>query len=88
MSLWLKISFLREKKNCKSLTFIYEMTLGELWLFEGFLEKVIVRNKNNGLQFHFYFILNYFTFSIFRTLRLGLEWWLVTTMIMRHKRKK
>ena len=41
MSLWLKISFLREKQNCKSLTFTYEMTLGELWLFEGFLEKVI-----------------------------------------------
>ena len=39
-----------------------------------------VINKNDGLQFiftfifFFYFILKYFTFSIFRTLGLGLEW--------------
>jgi len=40
ISLWLKISFCREKQNCKSLTFIYNTILGELWSFDTFLEKV------------------------------------------------
>jgi len=34
------VSFLREKQNCESLIFIYEMTLGKLCLFTAFLEKV------------------------------------------------
>ena len=35
------MSFLKEKQSCKSLMFIYEMTLVELRLFEMFLEKVV-----------------------------------------------
>jgi len=41
ISLWLKMSFCRERWNCKSLMFMYNMTLGELWSLEAFLEKVI-----------------------------------------------
>jgi len=39
--LWLKMSFLLEKQSCKSLMFMYNMTLGELWSLEEFLEKII-----------------------------------------------
>ena len=40
ISLWLKMSLYKEKKKFKSLTLIYIMTLGALWIFEGFLENV------------------------------------------------
>jgi len=40
ISLWLKISFCKEKWNCESLMFIYDTTLEELWSFDIFLEKV------------------------------------------------
>ena len=39
--LWLKMSFQREKQSWDNLIFMYEMTLGELLLFNVFLEKVI-----------------------------------------------
>ena len=41
ISLWLKISFYKEKQKLESLTLIYVMTLGVSWTFNGFLEKVI-----------------------------------------------
>jgi len=41
MSLWLKMSFQREKQSWDNLMFIYEMTLEESLLFDVFLEKVI-----------------------------------------------
>jgi len=37
----IKISFLKEKWNCKSLIFIYKVTLGESFSFVVFLEKVV-----------------------------------------------
>jgi len=40
ISLWLKMSFHREKQKCKSLTFIHGTTLGESWSFDEFLKKV------------------------------------------------
>jgi len=41
ISLWLKISFLKEKQSYKSLMFMYETTLRKSWSFEVFLEKVV-----------------------------------------------
>jgi len=40
ISLWLKMSFYREKWKWESLTSIYDITLGESWSFDTFLEKI------------------------------------------------
>jgi len=40
ISLWLKMSFYKEKQRCESLTLIYDMTLGESWSFDAFPEKI------------------------------------------------